>query len=118
MVHHAVSDLASVITALAALVAAVGAIVAAILGYLNRRKVMDAAIKAETAKDAAEAAKLAAEKSAREIVATREGIFTLGERIDGQLDKLLAGARAEGRAEGEQAQRDRTAGSQAPPDLR
>ena len=97
------------LTALAALVAAVGGVVAAILGYLNRRKVIAAAEAAAIAKIAADAAKVAAENSQREIVATKDGIRILGERIDGQLDKLLAGARAEGHAQGEQAQRDRAA---------
>jgi hypothetical protein len=99
-----VNDLAAVITAIAAVIAACGGVVAAVIGYLNRRKV-------DAAKEAAESARQLAAASAREIVATRDGIFELGKRIDGQLDKLLSGARAEGFTSGEQAQRDRHAPS-------
>ena len=88
------------LTALAAVIAAVGGIVAVVLGFLNRRAARNAEALARTAA-------VAATNSQREIIATKDGIRILGERIDGQLDKLLAGARAEGHAAGEQAQRDR-----------
>jgi hypothetical protein len=101
------------LTSLAALVAAVGGVLAVILGFLNRRAARNAETKAAAAKVAADAAKVAAENSQREIIATKDGIRILGERIDGQLDKLLAGARAEGHAQGEQAQRDRSSGPTA-----
>lgn len=80
------------ITALAALVAAVGGIVAAVLA--NR-------------------AKMTAEDSHAQIIATKEGVFELGKQVDGRLTELLnatrQSARAEGVAAGEQAQRDRAA---------
>jgi hypothetical protein len=84
-------DVAANITAVAALVAAIGGIVAAVLSYRARRRVEDV-----------EALVINIDGEVREV----------GRRIDGRLSKLLettgALARAEGVAQGEQAQRDRT----------
>jgi hypothetical protein len=50
------------------------------------------------------------EDMAPAIIATQDGVFEVGQRIDGRLSELLettrALSRAEGKAEGEQAQRD------------
>lgn len=89
------TDAASVITAIAALVAACGGILAAVLAYRARRGV----------------------EVATEALTIIEGeVREVGERIDGRLSELLksssALARAEGVAQGEQSQRDRSADSQ------
>ncbi len=100
------SDLAATITALATLVAAIGAV---LVGIRNSRKAEVAAIAATIAKEAAEA-------SQREVVATKDGVFEVGRQIDGRLTQLMATAtalaRAEGIAQGEQAQRDRSSEAQ------
>lgn len=106
-------DLPATITAIASVVAAVGLIVTSVLAYLSRRATQRAAERATIAADAAVAAQAAAEASKKAIVATQDGIFELGKQIDGRLSELLkssaALARAEGVAQGEQAQRDRSA---------
>lgn len=90
------------ITAVATLVAAVGALIVAIVTAYNAR----------SARTAAEESKAAAEQSKAEIVATKEGVFELGKRVDGRLSELLAAsiaaAKADGVTIGEQAERDRS----------
>lgn len=102
------NDLAATITAVATLVAAIGALA---VGWRNSRAASEAKARAAEAAFAAERAKEAAEASRREIIATKDGVFEVGKRIDGRLSELLksatALARAEGIAAGEQAQRDR-----------
>lgn len=104
-------DVPATITALASFVIAVGVIVTSVLGFLNRRASAEARERATVAADAAVAAQVAAESSKREIIQTANGIFEVGKKLDGRLSELLASAtalaRAEGKAEGEQAQRDR-----------
>jgi hypothetical protein len=111
-----VVDLPATITAIASVIAAIGLIVTGVLAYLARRATLAAAERATVAADAAVAAQLAAESSKKAIVATQDGIFELGKQIDGRLSELLksssALARAEGVAQGEQAQRDRAADPQ------
>lgn len=89
------SDLSAIITAIAALLAAAGGILAAVLAHRARRKIEDAAV---------------------DILLVKGDVHEVGRRIDGRLSELLASssklARAEGHAEGEQAQRDRAADSQ------
>jgi hypothetical protein len=101
------------LTAIATLLAAIGALVTAGVGALVARSNNQRAV--EAAKSA-EAAKIAAQQSQREIIATKEGVFELGKQVDGRLSELLTAtrksARAEGVAAGEQAQRDRAAGPQ------
>lgn len=86
------SDLSAIITAIAALVAAFGGIVAAVLAHRARRKIEDAAV---------------------DILVVKGDVHEVGRRIDGRLTELLSStaklAHAEGHAEGEQAQRDRSA---------
>lgn len=96
------SEFAEFLTAIAALIAALTASIAAIGVLWTRRKAAEAA-------EAALAAK-------RALVEIDGAIFGLGERIDGRLSELLKAetgkARAEGIAQGEQAQRDRAAEAQ------
>jgi hypothetical protein len=110
-------DWPATFTALGTLVAAIGAVLAVILSFLNRRAATEARAKADDAAHAAERAKVAAEDSKREIIATKEGVFEVGRQIDGRLSELLrsstALARAEGVAQGEQSQRDRAAAPEA-----
>ena len=80
-------DWGSIITAVAALVTAVGAIVIAL-----RRT--------SGVKDAAAAVATAIEESKAEIIATKLGVFEVGDRIDGRLTQLLEQTRANARAEG------------------
>ena len=105
MVHHAVSDLASVITAMAALVAAGGGVLAAVLAYRARGK--------------AEEAKQATDDNREQIIAVGDKVYQLGERLDGPLSELITSIRREGTTaasaadaagftRGEQAQRDRS----------
>jgi hypothetical protein len=109
-------DVPATITAIAAVITAVGFIVTAILTFMNRRATMAARDRATVAADAAVAAQTAIESSKRDLVETANGIFEVGKKLDGRLTQLLeaatALARAEGKAEGEQAQRDRAAGPQ------
>jgi hypothetical protein len=95
-------DPASIITAVAALVAACGGIVAAILAYHARVK--------------AEEARQKAAQAVGELIVIEGEVRKVGEAIDGRLTTLLATtqalARAEGIAQGEQAQRDRSSESQ------
>ncbi len=90
---------------LVAIIAAIPATVAVVIGLRNARSAAKAAA-------AAEAAKLAAQTSQAEIVATRDGVFEVGKRIDGRLSELLetskAAARAQGHAEGVTAEQART----------
>lgn len=106
-------DLPATITAIASVVAAIGLIVTSVLAYLSRRATQLAAERATIAADAAVAAQTAAESAKKEIVATANGIFEVGKKLDGRLTELLASetalARAQGIAQGEQAQRDRAA---------
>lgn len=101
------SDLAQTITALGTLVAAIGAV---IIGYRNSKAAADAREKARDAANAATAAKLTAEHSQAEIVATKDGVFEVGKKIDGRLDELLEltkqAALAEGRLQGRASERD------------
>lgn len=105
-------DPVPVITAVTALVVAVGALV---LNFLKQRSADRAAVAAEDAKAAAMRAAELAEESHAEIIATKKGVFELGKQIDGRMGDLLEAVRksahAEGKAEGEQAQRDRQAPS-------
>jgi hypothetical protein len=107
------------LTAIGSIVSALGVALAVVLGYLNRRSALaakeraeEAAIKATTAASLAAAARSAAEASQAEILLTHGEVVEVGKRIDGRLSELLkssiAQARAEGRSEGEQAQRDRS----------
>jgi hydroxyethylthiazole kinase-like sugar kinase family protein len=94
-----VNDLPGTLTAIGALVAA---LTAAFIAYRNSRTTAEA-------KAAALAAKLAAAESKTEIVATRDGVFELGKRVDGRLEELLEltkqSALAAGRLEGRASQR-------------
>jgi hypothetical protein len=96
-VTDAAEDGAAIITAVAALIAAIGGIVAAVLAHRARKRV-----------DVVEKALITIDGEVREV----------GKRIDGRLSELLrssgALARAEGVAQGEQAQRDRSAVSDVP----
>jgi hypothetical protein len=102
------SDLPNAITALATLIAAFGALVIALR---NGTKANEARAAAELAKEiaaakgaeavaAAEAARLAAEQSKVEIIATKDGVFEIGKRVDGRLSELLTTAKALARAQG------------------
>ena len=99
-------DLPATITAIGALVTALGVILVAYWAYRGKER-------------ASKAADLAADAK-KEIVAVGDKLYLLDKRVDGRLTELLAQARAEGvsnanlaRAEGvaqgEQAQRDRAA---------
>lgn len=99
-------DVPAAITALASLVAAFGVILGAYWAY--------------RAKDRAAAAARIASESQNEIIRVGTDVYELGKRVDGRLTELLdaaaakgvtdaALARAEGKAEGEQKQRDRQA---------
>jgi hypothetical protein len=114
------NDVIGILTAVGSVITASGVLLAVALGYLNRRASIaakerseDAALKAtEAASKASEAADLAAANQ-REIVVIHGEVVEVGKRIDGRLSELLkstsALSRAEGRAEGEQSQRDRSA---------
>jgi hypothetical protein len=102
------TEIAPIILALATLVTAAGAFAVA---WRNGQKADKAVVAAETAKEiaaekgaaavaASEAAKLAAEQSKVEIVATKDGVFELGKRVDGRLSELLETAKALARAQG------------------
>lgn len=111
------TDWPATITAAGSLVAAVGAALAVVLGYANRRAARIAAEKATVAANAAVAARDAAEESKKDIIAaTEDGLVIIGRQLDGRLSELLkearALARAEGVAQGEQAQRDRSTAPQ------
>jgi hypothetical protein len=84
------------ITAVGGLVTAVGAIVIA-LRRTNGVK---------SAADAVAAAAATIEESKAEIIATKAGVFEVGERIDGRLTQLLEETRANARAEGKVLGRD------------
>ena len=93
------TDVPGTITSISALVTAAGAVV---IAWRRTNGV-------KAAKTAAEAAQTAAEESKREIVATKDGVFELGKRLDGRLQELLrvsnSLARAEGLIEGRAAER-------------
>lgn len=103
----------STLTGIAAIIAASGAVVATVLGYLNRRSMGVQREKAAEAAAAAEAARVAAEDSKREIIATKDGVFELGRAVDGRFTELLrvtkAAALAEGRLEGTATEKARAA---------
>jgi hypothetical protein len=67
----------------------IAALVAVFLGLRNSRKADDAKDKAVVAVEAANAAKVAAENSQKEIVKTKDGVFEVGAAIDGRLSELL-----------------------------
>ena len=90
-------------------VTAAGVIIGVIVTLLNYR--------------ASRAARLAAEKASSGLVEIGGKVYDLGAVVDGRLSQLLAAtaqkaaveahlARAEGKAEGEQAQRDRSSEAQ------
>lgn len=93
-------DLAAVLLAIATLITAVGTL---IVGLRNSRKADVARERAREASARAEAAKLAAEDSKREIVRIGGEVFELGQRVDGRLSQLLelteTAALAKGRAD-------------------
>jgi hypothetical protein len=106
-----VDDVIRLITVVGALIGAVAGVVAAVSAYRNGQAANDAKTKAalaaaaaQAAKEAAqatrEAARIAAEEAKKELVATRDGVFEVGHRIDGRLDELLALTRSAGMAEG------------------
>jgi hypothetical protein len=73
-------------TEIATLIAAVGAV---LLSFRNSRSADAAKDKAVIAVEAANAAKVAAEASQKEIVKTKDGVFEVGAAIDGRLSELL-----------------------------
>ncbi len=102
-------DLPATITAIGALVTAVGVILIAYWSYRGKEGASKAADLANDAK--------------KEIIAVGNKVYLLEKRVDGRLTELIEGvraegvsasalARAEGKAEGEQAQRDRAADAQ------
>ena len=107
------NDLPGTITAIATLVASAAA---ALIALKNNQRANEAKVSAIEAKasaviassDAA-AAKIAAEESRAEIVATKDGVFELGRQLDGRLQELIRSqtelARAQGRIEGRAAER-------------
>jgi ribosomal protein RSM22 (predicted rRNA methylase) len=125
--------IAAIILAIATLLTAFGALV---VSLRNGQKVNDAAVAAESAKiiaadkgaaavAAAEAAKLAALSSNALLVETNGEIRELGKRVDGRLSEVLAltkaKALAEGRLEGQAAEKQRQtddiAGARGPVDI-
>jgi hypothetical protein len=99
--------LLAAIGGLAAFVTACGTVY---IGIRNSRK-------ADEAKIAAAVAAKAATDATAAIVRTENGVFQLGERVNGRLTKLLATteamARAEGHASGVQDEQTRTRGPEA-----
>lgn len=67
----------------------IAALVAVYLSFRNSRKADAAKDKAVIAVEAANAAKVAAENSQREVIATKDGVFEVGKQIDGRLSELL-----------------------------
>ena len=91
-------DIPATITALGALVSAIGVILLAFWSYRAKERAAVAADKATVA------AALAAE-SQKAIIATKDGIFELGQRVDGRLSELLELTRTSAHAEGMEDQR-------------
>ena len=95
-----------------ALIGAVALIMAAVIGLTTRLLLQRVARAAQLA----DLARIAAIASTAAIVATNDGIFELGKQLDGRLSELLKTStelsHAQGKAEGEQAQRDRHAEAQ------
>lgn len=93
------TDVPATLTGISTLVAAIGALVVSVLG----------AWRASSARRAADAAKVIAEDSKIEIIATKQGVFELGKQLDGRLKLLLettaSASRAAGRVEGRQEER-------------
>jgi len=102
-------DIPATLTASAAVVTALGVILIAYWSYRGKERASKAADFAEDA--------------TRAIVAIGDKLYTLDKRVDGRLTQLLEQvrsegliaadlARSEGRAQGEQAQRDRASEAQ------
>lgn len=96
-------DQVIVIAAIAALPASVVAVGGIVLGILNLRAVN--AAKKDAARSAA-----ASEASHSELVKTAEGVFEIGHKVDGMLEKLLAAELIKGVVKGTADERVRQEG--------
>lgn len=96
-----IDDVASLVGAIGSVITAVGVIVVGWWTYRGKER-------AAKATEAAEAAQKAAEANTRALVATRDGIYELGKRIDGRMDELLISARESGHAAGMAEQKGNT----------
>jgi len=96
-----ITDLAGIIAAVGSVITALGVILVGYWAYKGKNRADDA--------------KRASENNNARIVELDGKLYTLGVNVDGRLSELLRvsteAARAQGVAEGEQAQRDRQAPS-------
>jgi hypothetical protein len=106
----AVVDWPAVIQATGTFVAALGAAIAAVVTVTISRQTSAAKEKSMEAADHAERARVMAEESKQEIIATRDGVFEVGKQLDGRLSELLKvtkeNALAQGRVEGRAAEKE------------